>query len=193
MRLVLQPGLSAKISEIAGVDHHNSSKHRSSTTARAPASSPQATQHALGSCSPFHHRADIDHRLSLLRQLAFHRTHQLRHAQTMGICSSCLGGRKTSEADVSPVILFAVAQCISLTLSCSTQIARTCSETLTSPTMVPPVAPTTRPSPTQRSFAVSERTWSVFVLRRTSESCLPRPPPLLLHSPPFQPSHFPPS
>jgi hypothetical protein len=167
--------LSAKISEIAGADHHKSRKHRSSTTARAPASSTRAVQHAPYSCSSLDRCARIDHRRLLVRQFTSLRFRQSRRARPMGICSSCLGGRRTSESDVSLDTLPAPAPplFVTLTFSRSTRTPRTCSETSTSPTTVPPIAPTTRPSPTQRSFGVSERTWSVSVPRQMSEFCLP--------------------
>ena len=90
-------------------------------------------------------------------------------AHSMGICSSCLGGRRPSESDVS-VTDSKFAVCLQLlTLPCSSQTARTCWETSTRPTMARLAAPSTCPSQTQRSCVASAKPSSASVPRLLSE------------------------
>ena len=121
--------------------------------------------HTLGVAS----HADSGGRLVSASSTCSTPTASLSTAHSMGICSSCLGGRRPSESDVCALKPATAAQTASLTFPCSSQTARTCWEISTSPTMAPPVGRTVCRSRIQKSCVASARRWSGFAPRRLSE------------------------
>lgn len=85
----------------------------------------------------------------------------------MGICSSCLGGRRSSESNVR-YVRRETRYGDDSHLPYSNPIRHTSSMTRTHPTTAPPAAHTMFPRPIQKNCAAREKRSSAFALRRLS-------------------------